>query len=144
MHDPRMLQQLIRVGSHLMLRLERLLQEVFALGRDVRGYRRFRGGPDLEDGLHLVERRIRMVAREHLDDEAPDAPDICFARVAYLLDDFGRHPVDGALQGRTMSACATAQERYSAQSQHHVKGKKYTGNGTYSLPPSSKSQSPKS
>ena len=51
-----------------------------------------------------------MVAREHLNDEAPDAPDIGFARVSDLLDHLGRHPVYRALQGGSMHACTTAEE----------------------------------
>lgn len=50
-----------------------------------------------------------MLAREHLDDEAADAPDIGFEGVRLLLHDLGRHPEHRALQGRPV--CAVTREQ---------------------------------
>ena len=58
----------------------------------------------LEDGLHLVELSPGMLSREHLDDQATDAPYISLLRVCDLFDDFWSHPIDGALEGRTVKA----------------------------------------
>jgi len=52
----------------------------------------------LEDGLHLTELRPRMFAGQHLDDQAPHAPDVCFTCIRCLFYDFGCHPENGALQ----------------------------------------------
>ena len=95
-----MLQQLARAGSRLMIQLETPLQERLRIRRDVaRDGRRSVTGADLEDGLHLVELCPRVLAREHLDDEAAYGPDVRFLCVGGLLDDFGGHPEDGALEG---------------------------------------------
>jgi len=70
-----------------------------------------RGGPrkrndaratHLEDGLHLIELSPGMLACKHLDDQAPDAPNVCLLRVRDLFDDLGGHPVDRTLERRTM------------------------------------------
>lgn len=54
--------------------------------------------PYLEDGLHLGQLRPWMFAREHLDDETSNAPNVRRARVRLLLYHFGRHPKYRALQ----------------------------------------------
>lgn len=58
----------------------------------------------LEDGLHLVELSPGMLSREHLNDQAPDAPYVGLLRIRNLFDDFGSHPIDRALERRTMQA----------------------------------------
>lgn len=45
-----------------------------------------------------------MIAREHLDDQAPNAPYIGFLRVRDLLDNLWCHPIDRALERRTVQA----------------------------------------
>lgn len=60
--------------------------------------------PYLEDGLHLVELSPGVFSRKHLDDQAPDAPYVGLLRVCHLFDDFGSHPIDRALERRTMQA----------------------------------------
>lgn len=52
----------------------------------------------LEDGLHLRELWERMLASEHLNNEASDTPDVCFTGIGHLLDDFRRHPENRTLQ----------------------------------------------
>lgn len=49
----------------------------------------------LEHDLHLVEATPGALTGEHLNDEAPDRPDVGLARVGRLLDDLGGHPCDG-------------------------------------------------
>jgi hypothetical protein len=63
---------------------------------------RIRYAPYLEDGLHLVELGPRMLSSEHLDDQATDAPYISLFRVCYLSYNFWGHPIDGALEGRSV------------------------------------------
>ncbi len=43
-----------------------------------------------------------MLSCKHLDDQAPNAPYISLLRVRDLLDDFGGHPIDRALERRTV------------------------------------------
>ena len=59
---------------------------------------------DAEDRLHLRQIRPGMRARQHLDDETTERPDVGFARVRSLFHDFGRHPVHRSLQRRSMRA----------------------------------------
>lgn len=47
-----------------------------------------------------------MLAREHLDDEAADGPDVGLGAVRGLLDDLGGHPEDRALQRWPVRAVA--------------------------------------
>lgn len=112
-----------------MVELKAQVQEALGVGRDVGGYGGLRaertdlqttktsvshtrgreGSNDaatretyLEDGLHLVELSPGVFSREHLDDQAPDAPYVGLLRVRHLFDDFGSHPIDRALERRTM------------------------------------------
>lgn len=59
--------------------------------------------PNLENRLQLAAIRERVRAREHFDDQTSQAPDVGFARVRGLLDDFGSHPEDGALERGTVN-----------------------------------------
>lgn len=43
-----------------------------------------------------------MLSREHLDDQTPDAPYVGLLGICDLFDDFGSHPIDRALERRTM------------------------------------------
>jgi hypothetical protein len=56
----------------------------------------------LEDGLHLVELSPGMLSSKHLDDQATDAPYISLFRVSDLSYNFWSHPIDGALEGRSV------------------------------------------
>lgn len=56
----------------------------------------------LEDGLHLVELSPGVLSCEHLDDQTTDAPYISLLGVCDLSDHLGSHPIDGALEGRTV------------------------------------------
>jgi hypothetical protein len=56
----------------------------------------------LEDGLHLVELSPGMLSREHLNDQAPNTPYVGLLSICDLFDDFGSHPIDRALERRTM------------------------------------------
>jgi hypothetical protein len=47
-----------------------------------------------------------MFTCKHFYDEAADTPDVSFARVASLFDDFRRHPEHGALQRWPIDAVA--------------------------------------
>jgi hypothetical protein len=103
-----------------MVELEAQIQEVLSVSRYVRGDGRLRTGgtdldrmsatkgemvicgPYLEDGLHLVELGPGVLSCEHLDDQTTDAPYISLLSVCDLSDDFGSHPIDGALEGRTV------------------------------------------
>jgi len=110
-----------------MVELKAQVQEALGVGRDVGGYGGLRAertnlhhedvstheGRErvrmmrwresyLEDGLHLVELSPGVFSREHLDDQAPDAPYVGLLRVCHLFDDFGSHPIDRALERRTM------------------------------------------
>ena len=51
----------------------------------------------LEDGLHLTQLRPRVFASQHLDNQAPHAPYVCFTCVRRLFHNFRRHPEHGAL-----------------------------------------------
>jgi hypothetical protein len=51
----------------------------------------------LEDGLHLRELWERMLASEHLDNEASDTPDVCLTGIGHLLNDFRCHPENRTL-----------------------------------------------
>ena len=55
-------------------------------------------GAYLENGLHLTELRPWMFASQHLDDQAPHAPDICLTCVRGLFYDLRCHPENRALQ----------------------------------------------
>ena len=102
-----MLQQLARTGPRLMVQLKAPLQKRLRVRRDIaRNGRRGIAHADLEYRLHLVELRPGVLAREHLDDEAADGPDVGFLGVGGLFDDFGRHPEDGTLEGGTVKAVA--------------------------------------
>lgn len=93
-----MLQQLARARSGIMVQLETPLQEALRVHGDVaRNGRRGVARADFEYGLHLVEQRPGVVAREHLDYETADGPDVGFLGVGRLFDYFGRHPEDGTL-----------------------------------------------
>lgn len=48
--------------------------------------------PYFKDGLHLGQLGPRVFAREHFDDETPNAPNVRCARVGLLLYYFWRHP----------------------------------------------------
>jgi len=86
-----------------MVELKAQVQEALGVGRDVGGYGGLRAErTDLEDGLHLVELSPGVFSREHLDDQAPDAPYVGLLRVRHLFDDFGSHPIDRALERRTV------------------------------------------
>ena len=45
-----------------------------------------------------------MLSRKHLDDQAPNAPYISFLRIRDLFDNLWGHPIDGALERRTVQA----------------------------------------
>ena len=108
--DPGVLQEVGSGGTELVVELERELEEVDSLGRDIGRDGGFRlGGADLEDGLHLGELWPRVFASQHLDDQAANTPDIRFERVCLLLYDLWRHPEDGALEG--WAVCAVAREQ---------------------------------
>ena len=63
---------------------------------------------DGENGLQLTAVGEGVGADEHLDDETAQTPDIGFLGVGRLPHDFGCHPVDTALQGRTVDMAAAA------------------------------------
>lgn len=88
-------------------------------GQSSRRGRRKDGRTHAEDGLHLGEVRPGVCAREHLDDEAAEGPDVGFGRVRGLLDDFGRHPVDGALKRGPMHLGAGEQVCSSSSQRAH-------------------------
>jgi hypothetical protein len=50
-----------------------------------------------KNSLHLGELREWVLAREHLDNETAETPNICLACVRSLLDNLGGHPEYGAL-----------------------------------------------
>jgi len=90
---------------NFMVELEAQVQEVLGVSRYVRGDGRLRTeGTNLEDCLHLVELSPGMLSCEHLDNQATDAPYISLFRVCDLFDNFWSHPIDGALEGRTVKA----------------------------------------
>lgn len=66
-----------------------------------------RRAADLEDRLQLSAIGMWMHAGKHFDNQTAKRPDICFASVGGLLDNFGCHPEDGALE-RDARACAFA------------------------------------
>lgn len=95
------------VGRYWGLRAERTdLRHVDVSHPNPRGKREgsndAMGESYLEDGLHLVELSPGVFSREHLDDQTPDAPYVGLLRVCHLLDDFGSHPIDRALERRAM------------------------------------------
>lgn len=45
-----------------------------------------------------------MLSCKHLDDQAPDTPYIGFLRVRDLFDNLRGHPIDRALERRTVQA----------------------------------------
>lgn len=61
-------------------------------------------GTYLENGLHLGQFGPGMLAREHFDYQTTHAPDICRARVRFLLYDLGCHPEHRPLQRRSVHA----------------------------------------
>ena len=58
----------------------------------------------LEDGLHLIELGPGMFSRKHLDDQAPNAPYISLLCVRDLFDNLRCHPIDRALERRTVQS----------------------------------------
>lgn len=75
-----------------MINSESLFEEILCLRRDIT---RDSGGsrrPNPEYSLHLCELGPWVFAREHLDDQTADTPNVSFMRVSTLLDDFGGHP----------------------------------------------------
>lgn len=118
-----MLKEINGVRSGLVIEFKSELEEALRFRRYVGGYRRLSGRTDLwvsrqsrrgagatdsgmivgfhaylEDGLHLTQLRPRVFASQHLDDQAPNAPDVCFTCVRRLFHDFGCHPEDGTLE----------------------------------------------
>ena len=51
----------------------------------------------LEDGLHLVQLRVWVFTSEHLDNQAPDTPNVRLFGIGGLFNDFRRHPEYRAL-----------------------------------------------
>ena len=104
--DERKAQQLIRSRPLLVFDLKRSLEEhahLFARSAgDIRSC--LPATSDLEDGLQLSAIWVRMRAGHHLDYQAAQRPDVGFAGVGCLLDDFGRHPEDGTLERNARSA----------------------------------------
>jgi hypothetical protein len=78
-----------------------------------------------EDGLHLRQVRIRMFAREHLDDQTSARPNVRLSRVRSLLDDFGRHPENTACHRWSMDPNA-GQEVYNSRQFERRKEEKNT------------------
>ena len=124
-----MFKEINSVGPSFMVQLESKLKEILRLRRYVRGYSWLGGGTDLgtrrqspqgaqtadsrmvggvyaylENGLHLTKLRPWVLASQHLDDQAPHAPDVCLTCVRSLFYDFRRHPENRALQRRAVSA----------------------------------------
>ena len=56
--------------------------------------------------MQLAAIREGMCSCEHFDDEAAEGPDVCFAGVGGLFDNFGGHPEDGALEGGAVDVAA--------------------------------------
>jgi hypothetical protein len=69
----------------------------------------------LEDGLHLRELWVWVLAREHLYDQAAHAPDVSLLRISSLFDHLGRHPEHRALERGPVSAVA----RKEIWTRHH-------------------------
>lgn len=125
--NERVLEQRTGARPLLVVVLERALQEVDSVRRDVvrdvwaAGGRADLGGVSvmaiaylvasyatyLEDSLHGVQRAKRRDAREHFHHETSDTPDVGLKRVRRLLDDLGGHPVDRALEGYAVRAVAS-------------------------------------
>lgn len=110
-------QQLRGGRALLVLDLERSLQEL--RGLRAAAVRQVRAGvagvagaaaADLEDGLQLRAVRVRVAAGHHLDDQAAEGPDVGLLGVGGLAHDLGRHPEDGALEGRARSWAAEGSE----------------------------------
>ena len=62
---------------------------------------------NLEDGLELSAVGMRVAASKHLYYEAAERPDIGFAGVGCLSNDFWCHPEDGTLKGDTLGSLLT-------------------------------------
>ena len=60
-----------------------------------------------KDGLQLTAIWERMSTNEHLHHQTAQTPDISLFGVSGLSDDFGRHPVDTALQRWTVQMAAS-------------------------------------
>ena len=101
-----MLEQLIGIGPQVVIDLERFVQEVDRLRRDEIRQGRLGGRTNLEKRLHLIEICPGVGAADHLHNQASKTPNIGFASVRRLLDDFGRHPEHAALQGGAV--CSTS------------------------------------
>jgi hypothetical protein len=117
-------QEIARRGPNFMVEFEAEIQETLSVSRYIRGNRRLRAkrtdlhkslvnekrGQErskaryLEDGLHLVELGPGMFSCEHLDDQAPNAPYISLLCVRDLFDNLGGHPINRALERRTVQS----------------------------------------
>lgn len=103
----RTLQQLIGTRTLLVINLKGAGQKGFAFVACILGSGGFgTTASDLEDGLQLAAVGEGMGACEHFDNETSQRPDVGLAGVRGLFDDFGGHPEDGALEGRTIDVAA--------------------------------------
>ena len=108
--------------------------------QEMRGSKGAKRGSYLEDGLHLVELSPGVFSREHLDDQASDAPYVGLLRVCYLFDNFGSHPIDRALERRTMQAVPWHEVWRQKRSRLGTRADN-DGSKTYYLPTFSRCQS---
>src|ERR1051326_4909622 len=83
-------QQLIRAWAFLVINLKRSAKEALRLlARVIRDRRAcISAATDFEDRLKLRAVGMWVAAREHLNNEASQTPDICFSSIGSLADDF--------------------------------------------------------
>ena len=118
-----MFKEINSIGPSFVIQFESKLKEILRLRRYVRGYSWLGGRTDLgnrrqsphgaqtansrmvggvraylENGLHLTELRPWVLTSQHLDDQAPHAPDVCLTRVCRLFYDLRCHPENRTLQ----------------------------------------------
>lgn len=98
--DERTCKQFIGARPLLVVDEERLGKEGSCIIASVVGDRRagIATATNLEDGLQLCQAWMRMTTREHLNDEAAQRPNVGFAGICCLTDDFRCHPEDRALE----------------------------------------------
>lgn len=88
--------KLVSTGTLLVIDEEGLGQEGSGVVAGVVGNGRagIATATDLEDGLQLSAVRMRVTSSKHLDYQAAERPDIGFAGVGRLSNDFWCHPED--------------------------------------------------
>lgn len=118
---PRVLEQLPRADSEVRVLLEALAEKVAHDRARAVGERRAVVVDDPEESRHGVEEVVRRLAGDELDDERAERPDVGCRRRARLVDDFGRHPVGRADDGRVdRSADAGGHAKVGHCSQAHT------------------------